>query len=77
VDFVVDTGTEAPIIVQVSAALSTPDTREREVRGAEAAMSQLGVRESLLVTLHESERIQTATGVVDVLPAWRWTIQGL
>jgi hypothetical protein len=74
-DFVVDTGSDAPRVVQVCATLSDPATREREIRGAEAAMAQLGVTESTIVTLHELDRVTTVTGTVDVVPAWHWSLQ--
>jgi uncharacterized protein len=73
-DFVVDTGSEAPLIVQACATLSDPRTREREVRGAQAAMEQVGVGQSTIVTLYENDRIETAAGTISVVPAWRWTL---
>jgi uncharacterized protein len=73
-DFVIDTGSEAPRVVQACATLSDPATRAREVRGADAAMEQLGVAESTIVTLYESDRVETAAGTVNVIPAWRWTL---
>jgi predicted AAA+ superfamily ATPase len=74
-DFVVDTRSEAPRILQVCASLDNPNTRRRELRGAEVAMDQLGVRESILVTLHEADSVETASGTVHVLPAWRWMLE--
>ncbi len=73
-DFVVDTGGEAPHIVQVCATLAPPGTRELELRGAEAAMAGLGINQATLVTLYESERIRTASGTVEVVPGWRWSL---
>jgi predicted AAA+ superfamily ATPase len=75
-DFIVDTGAEAPRIVQVCATLATAATRERELRGAEAAMAELRVGESILVTLHEADDIATASGTIRVVPAWRWMLEG-
>lgn len=73
-DFIVDTGDDAPRIVQVCATLSDAGTRDREVRGAEAAMAQLNVAEATIVTLYEHDRITTPTGTITVVPAWRWTL---
>jgi len=73
-DFIVDADGESPHILQVCATLATPGTRERELRGAEAAMADLGVNQATLVTLHESERIATPSGTVEVTPAWRWSL---
>jgi len=74
-DFVVDTGSEAPRILQVCTTLSESGTRQRELRGAEAAMEQLGVTESTLVTLYEHDRISTPAGTINVVPAWRWSLE--
>lgn len=74
-DFIVDTGSGAPRILQVCAALGQPATRERELRGAAAAMAQLGVAESTVVTLHESDLIATPSGNIHVVPAWRWALE--
>jgi uncharacterized protein len=75
VDFIVDTESGDPLILQVSATLSTPGTRERELRGAEAAMTSLGVGEATVVTLYETDLISTAAGPIHVVPAWRWLLE--
>ena len=74
-DFVVDTGTGPPRIVQVCMTLSEPGTRAREVRGAQVAMERLGVDESTIVTLYEHGSISTPTGKITVTPAWRWMLE--
>lgn len=73
-DFIVDAGDSTPQVVQVCASLASPDTREREVRGAIAAMSAAGVREAVIVTLYERETIETSAGTINVEPAWRWAL---
>jgi len=75
-DFVVDAGAAPPHVVQVCATLADVTTREREVRGAVAAMTEVGVRESTIVTLYERETIETDAGTIHVEPAWRWTLRG-
>jgi predicted AAA+ superfamily ATPase len=75
-DFVVDGGTGEPRVTQVAASLRDDRTRARELGGAEAAMRSLGVRCATVVTLHESEHISTSAGVVEVVPAWRWMLEG-
>jgi hypothetical protein len=74
-DFVVDTDTGPPRIVQVCTTLSDLGTRQREIRGAEAAMSQLGVAESTIVTLYERDSVATSNGVINVVPAWQWALR--
>ncbi len=75
-DFVVDTDGMPPRIVQASVSLTDDSTREREVRGAVAAMSELSVRESTIVTRYERETIETDVGTIRVEPAWRWMLEG-
>lgn len=53
-DFVVCRGNETLAVVQVSAHLSTPAVRERELRGAATAAKATGCPEATLVTLHET-----------------------
>jgi hypothetical protein len=76
VDFAVDPVVpgEPLRLVQVSASLEDPATREREVRALEEAMTETGTREGTIVTLAGRERIQTGAGVIRVLPAWEWVL---
>lgn len=73
-DFIVDAGDSPPQVIQVSVTLSNDGTREREVRGAMAAMAELGVRTSTIVTLYEREILKTEAGDIHVVPAWRWML---
>ena len=74
VDFVVDADGAPPRIIHASASHTTSSTREREVRGAVVAMSELGVRKSTIVTLYERDTIETDAGTIHVEPAWRWML---
>jgi predicted AAA+ superfamily ATPase len=75
VDLVVDDGRSDPALIQVCADFRDPGTRVRELRGIEAGMVDLGVRSGTVVTLFESERVDTASGRIDVVPAWRWMLE--
>lgn len=75
-DFVLDDGNASPEIVQVSLSLAEQRTRERELRGAEAAMRETGAREATVVTLYESDTILVPAGTIRVVPAWRWMLEG-
>jgi hypothetical protein len=74
-DFVVDTEATAPQVIQVSVSLAADSTREREVRGTIAAMTEVGVREATVVTLYERDTIDTDAGTIHVEPAWRWMLK--
>jgi len=73
-DFVVDVDGLPPQVIQVSASLASDATREREVRGAIAAMTEVGVREATIVTLYERDTVETDAGTIAVEPAWRWML---
>lgn len=76
VDFVLGDIAEPHVseLVQVCADLSDAQTRAGELRGLTEAMSELGVAQATIVTLHERESVSVAAGVVDVVPAWRWLL---
>lgn len=74
-DFVVDGADDGgPQILQACVSLSAAATREREVRGLMAAMSEVGVRTATIVTLHERDTVETEAGTIHVEPAWRWML---
>ena len=71
-DFVVCRGNNTLAVVQVSADISKPKTRERELRGAVAAAKATGCPEATLVTLHESGE-ETIDGIrVRIVRARDW-----
>lgn len=75
VDFCGRDAEGSPQLVQVSAQLSDPDTRARELRALEAGMAEVGVGHATLVTRHEEETLRLSSGVVRVVPAWRWLLE--
>ena len=71
-DFVVCRGNNTLAVVQVSADIFKPKTRERELRGAVAAAKATGCPEATLVTLHESGE-ETIDGIrVRIVRARDW-----
>lgn len=71
-DFVVCRGNDSIAVVQVSADISNPKTRDRELRGAVAAAKATGCLEATLVTLHESGE-ETIDGIrVRIVRARDW-----
>jgi predicted AAA+ superfamily ATPase len=73
VDFVVEReqGLE---LIQVSADVTSTDTRRRELRALEAAMRDYGVEEATLVTVSADERVKVRAGTMRVVPFWRWAL---
>jgi uncharacterized protein len=74
VDFVVE-GAGTRRLVQVSADISSQDTRKRELRALEAAMKRFGLREATIVTMTAEESIEMAAGRVRVVPAPLWLLE--
>ncbi len=76
VDFIVgdpETG-HATQLLQVCADMSKASTRERELRALADAMGETGLRESTILTMHDSEEIPVESGVIHVVPAWAWML---
>lgn len=61
-------------LVQVSVDISVEKTRQREVSALETAMGKHGLNESTIVTMDTQEEITTATGIIHVVPAWKWLL---
>lgn len=62
-------------LVQVCADASDPDTRARELRALDEAMSERGINEALLITMGETTTLEVSSGTVTVRPAWRWFLE--
>ncbi|MCB9537052.1 MAG: ATP-binding protein [Myxococcales bacterium] len=63
-------------MVQVCARLDEPETRRRELRALEEALTTHAVDEAAVVTLHETETLTLSGHDVRVWPAWRWLLEG-
>ena len=61
-------------LVQVSMDLANPKTRAREASALEAAMEKYGVDDSVIVTADAEQTIEVDSGVIKVVPAWKWLL---
>jgi len=75
VDFLARSSDGQAQAIQVAESIADPKTRQRELRALEAAMAERKLARGTLVTLDEEERIDTAGGPVEVVPAWRWLLR--
>lgn len=75
VDFCGHDGAGALALVQVCATVDAADTRDRELRALDAGMAETRVPRATLVTLSDQGTIAVGSGVVDVVPAWRWLLE--
>ncbi len=76
VDFLAQDRMGGQALIQVSADLSDPRTRRRELRALEAAMEEREIERGTLITLREEGSIDLAGRPVRLVPAWRWLLEG-
>ncbi len=75
VDFLVTDRQGRRSLFQVSAGLQDPGTRKRELKALNDAMQECGIRQAVVITLNEEERLETESGQIHILPAWLWALQ--
>ena len=74
VDFLAQDRMGGQALIQVSADLSNPKTRRREMRALEEAMDERGIDRATLVTLREEGSVDLGGRSVRLVPAWRWLL---
>jgi hypothetical protein len=62
------------MLFQVCGSLTEPQTRKRETAALSEAMVELGLKNGIIVTRNEEERIDSETGTIEVIPAWRYLL---
>jgi predicted AAA+ superfamily ATPase len=62
-------------LIQVSAGLEDPATRQRELRALEEGMKETACERATLVTLREEGTADLAGRTVRIVPAWRWLLE--
>ena len=74
VDFIIgdSLGIEKYELFQVSVSLEGESTRKREIDSLSAAMSETGLEESKVIAIDDEESIEVPSGLIEVIPAWRW-----
>lgn len=74
IDFVVSDRFHTPLqLVQVTDNLE--QSRDREIRAMTSAMHELQKDEGYIVTTYGEEDIQTESGTIHVIPAWKFSLQ--
>jgi uncharacterized protein len=74
VDFIVPMSGKSRILIQACESLADPQTRKREIVALSEAMAELGTKSGTIVTRSGDEQIQTDTGTINVIPAWRFLL---
>ncbi|OEU48654.1 MAG: hypothetical protein BA861_08275 [Desulfobacterales bacterium S3730MH5] len=75
VDFVAEGQDGTVEAIQVSADISDPVTRERECRALYEAGSAIPDAHLLLINISEESTIETETGTIRIMPAWKWLLK--
>ena len=61
-------------LIQVSVDLTNQKTRKREISALQAAMEKYGIDESVIITMDTEEAVETESGIIHVVPAWKWLL---
>lgn len=76
VDFLVGDAlaSEPYALYQVTVDMTAEKTRRREVGSLGVAMVKTGIKDANIITLREATQIKTEHGVIEVIPAWKWSL---
>jgi len=74
VDFVVPQQDRSAWLIQACESLIEAKNRNREVSSLNEAMGEMGVTSGTIVTRTEEEEIKTSSGIIKVVPAWRFLL---
>lgn len=74
VDFVVPQQNHSVWLIQVCESLVAPKTRNREVDALAEAMSEMDTDSGMIVTRAEEDTINTGSGIIKVVSAWRFLL---
>lgn len=62
------------LLVQVCESMASPPTSKREITALSEAMVELNIKEGIIVTRGEDEKIHLDSGTIHVVPAWRFLL---
>ena len=77
VDFIVLQRNRAKQLIQVSETLIDAKTCKREIKALEQAMVEQNLKEGVIVTRSEEERVETESGLISIIPVWRFLLESL
>lgn len=71
-DFIVKSGFEVIMAVQVTKSLKDPDTKKRELRGLIEAMNTHNLKNGIIITENESDELEDNGREIQIIPAYVW-----
>jgi len=74
VDFIAGRQGSSRMLVQVCESMADPQTRKRETVALAEAIGEQNLRQGTIVTRQEEGQIAVDSGVIDVVPAWRFLL---
>jgi predicted AAA+ superfamily ATPase len=74
VDFIAQRQDRSRMLVQVCESMADPQTRKREITALSEAMTELSLTEGTIVTRKDDEQIQVESGIINVVPVWRFLL---
>lgn len=75
VDFIVSGRARAKLLIQACESWVDPRTKKREVDALAESMAELKLRSGTIVTRGDSETIKVPSGVIHVVPAWKFLLE--
>jgi len=75
VDFYATNPSGTISLIQSAASMQDKKTAEREVSALSEAMEECGVDEASIVTFNTERSLKTHSGVIYMLPAWKWALK--
>lgn len=67
---------ESHIAIQASYSIRDPQTRDREVSGLLSLPNELKITKMLIITKEEEDIIEEQGKTIEVVPIWKWLIEG-
>ncbi len=74
VDFIIQGKDRSPRSCRWCESLSDPRTRKRETTALAEAMAELRLDHATIVTRNDEERLSVESGIINVVPAWRFLL---
>ena len=59
-------------LIQVSWDIENSETRRREIKSLTAAMEELNIGSSKIITYNQEEEIKQGSKTINVIPAFKW-----
>lgn len=73
-DFILREGNRIVQAIQVTTNLSDPEVRNREIEGLMEAMNTYKLREGIILTENEEDKIEMNGFMISVIPIWKWLL---